>query len=99
MRCLDHNRARLNSITTTYGSASSNPRFFQLADSMAGCYNPTDTIIVQGDPKRLVYLNSFGIFAGDSFQASKNLNLNYGVRYEYEGPLHDGQKDMSVFLP
>ncbi len=89
----------VSSITTTYGSASSDPRFFQLADFMAGCYNPTDTTIVQGDPKRLVYLNSFGIFAGDSFQASKNLNLNYGVRYEYEGPLHDGQKDMSVFLP
>ena len=27
------------------------------------------------------------------------LNLNYGIRYDYEGPLHNSNKDMSVFRP
>jgi len=86
----------LSTITTNY---TADPRFFQLADFLAGCYDPSDTTIVQGDPKRLIYLNSYGIFAGDNFQVTRTLNVNYGVRYEYEGPIHDAKKDMSVFLP
>src|ERR1700722_20935936 len=29
----------------------------------------------------------------------RKMNLNFGLRYEYEGPLHDNKKDLSVFLP
>ncbi|MGD0893081.1 MAG: TonB-dependent receptor, partial [Terracidiphilus sp.] len=89
----------VGSVTSTYGSPNSDPRFFYLADFLAGCYDPSDTTIVQGDPKRLVYLNSYAIFAADTFQVSRTLNVNYGMRYEYEGPLHDAKKDLSSFLP
>jgi hypothetical protein len=27
------------------------------------------------------------------------LNVNYGLRYEYNGPMHDGYKDLTTFLP
>jgi hypothetical protein len=78
---------------------TTDPRYFQLADFLAGCFDPSDTTIVQGDPKRLVYLNSYGIFAQDTFQLTPRLNVNYGMRYEYEGPMHDPNKDLSSFVP
>jgi Carboxypeptidase regulatory-like domain/TonB dependent receptor len=86
-------------LTNIANNYTADPRYFQLADFLAGCYDASDTTIVQGDPKRLIYLNSYGIFGGDTFQFSHNLTFNYGVRYEYEGPIHDPNKDMSVFLP
>jgi len=30
---------------------------------------------------------------------TKKLSLNYGLRYEYFGPLHNGDKDTAVFTP
>ena len=80
-------------------SDTSDPRFMQLADFLAGCYNAGGTSIVQGNPKRQVFLNSYGIFAQDTFQVTPHISLNYGLRYEYEGPIHDGNKDLTTFLP
>jgi hypothetical protein len=84
---------------TLPSSVTSDPRFLQLADFLAGCFDPGDTSIVQGDPKRQVFLNSYGIFAQDTFQITQSFNLNYGIRYEYSGPIHDGTKDLTTFLP
>jgi hypothetical protein len=80
-------------------SLTSDPHYFELADFLAGCFDPGDTTIVQGDPKRLVYLNSYGIFAQDNVKLTPTINVNYGVRYEYEGPLHDAAQDLSSFVP
>jgi hypothetical protein len=70
-----------------------------LADFLAGCDDPTSTTITQGDPRRLVYVNTFSLYAQDSFQATKNLSLNYGLRYDYEGPVHTGIPNLSIFDP
>lgn len=78
---------------------ASDPRFFQLADFLAGCFDATDTSIVQGDPKRQVFLNSWGLFGQDTFQVTPTFNVNYGLRYEYNGPIHDGFGDLTTFLP
>jgi len=86
-------------LTYIYNTFTADPRYFQLADFLAGCFDPNGTTIVQGDPTRLIYLNSFGIFAGDTVRLTPTLVFNYGMRYEYEGPIHNAQKDMSVFLP
>ena len=43
-------------------------------------------------------MNSFSLFAQDAWQVSKKLNFNYGLRYEYSGPPHDG-KDLTTFDP
>jgi hypothetical protein len=68
-----------------------------LADFMAGyVYQST---IMSGNPERNVRMNSFDVFAQHSWQATRKLNVNLGLRYEYEGPIHDGQKDLSVFNP
>jgi len=68
-----------------------------LADFMAGFVH--QSTIMRGNQERKVLMNSFDLFAQDAWQISRNLNLNFGLRYEYEGPIHDGQKDLSTFDP
>jgi hypothetical protein len=59
----------------------------------------SDATIAIGDPERQVFVNTWFLNAGDSWQATPKLSINYGVRYDYEGPLHNGLSDMSVFRP
>ncbi len=68
-----------------------------LADFLAGDVH-TGAITV-GDPVRLVFVRTLAFFAQDSFQITPKFNVNYGVRWDYEGPLHDDKKDLSVFRP
>jgi hypothetical protein len=68
-----------------------------LADYLAGCTYQDG--IVRGDTKRQVFVNTYSLFAQDDWQLTPTLNLNYGVRYDYLGPLHDAYKDLSVFRP
>ena len=78
-------------------SPNSDPYVLALADFMAGC--AVNATIAQGDQTRQESVSAFSMFAEDSWQVSKKLNLNYGLRYEYSGPPHDGNKDLSVFDP
>lgn len=68
-----------------------------LADFLAG-YTSSASIQI-GDPERQVFVNTFFLNAGDTWQVNQKLNVNYGMRYDYTGPLHNGNKDMSVFRP
>ncbi len=68
-----------------------------LADFLAG--ETVSGTIAIGDPERQVFVNTWFVNAGDSWQITPKMNLNYGIRYDYEGPLHDPYKDMSVFRP
>lgn len=72
---------------------------YYLADFLAGCFNPSASSIVLGDPKRQVFVNTFSLYGSDAWQLTKRLSLNYGLRYDYEGPVHSGQHDLSVFDP
>jgi outer membrane receptor protein involved in Fe transport len=68
-----------------------------LADFLEG--ETVSGTIAIGDPERQVFVNTWFLNAGDSWQITPKLNLNYGVRYDYEGPLHEPYKDISVFRP
>jgi hypothetical protein len=68
-----------------------------LADFLAG-YVSTSSIAV-GDAQRKVVVNGFDFFGQDDWQLTRKLNINLGLRYEYIGPLHDGDKDLAVFIP
>ena len=68
-----------------------------LADFLAGCINTAT--IVEGDPKRQVFQNTFTINGSDSWQVSKSLSLNYGLRYDYPGVLHSAHHDLTSFDP
>ncbi len=77
--------------------AGGSGRVDALADFLAGKTSAASITI--GDPERKVQVNTWFLNAGDSWQVSPTLNINYGVRYDYEGPLHDSLDDMSVFRP
>jgi outer membrane receptor protein involved in Fe transport len=72
-------------------------RIDALADFLAG--NVKTSSIALGDPDRQVFVNTLAFFAQDSWQLSPKLNFNYGVRWDYEGPLHNPWKNLSVFRP
>jgi len=68
-----------------------------LADFMAGDVNLSSITI--GQQERLVYVNAFSLFFQDAWQLTRKLSVNYGVRYDYFGPLYNHQKDLSIFVP
>src|SRR5207253_883362 len=82
-----------------------------LADFLAGevssCTVPVGTppksecgsTIAVGNPERFVRVNAFNSYFQDSWQLTHTLNLNFGMRYEYFGPLHSDKKDLAVFVP
>lgn len=44
-------------------------------------------------------MNTFSLYGHDSLQLTKRLSANHGVRYDYEGPVHSGYPNLSVFDP
>jgi len=68
-----------------------------LADFLAGDVSTSN--IAVGNAERFVRVNGFDFFGQDSFQVTRKLNLNYGLRYEYIGPLHSVNNDLAVFIP
>jgi hypothetical protein len=84
------------------GNYANNPNAYgstvkALADFMAG--KVVSSSFAAGDAERLVYVNSYDLFAQDAWQVSRKLNVNYGLRYDYIGPLHNGDKNLPTFLP
>jgi hypothetical protein len=68
-----------------------------LADYLAGSVSASSVAV--GNPERWVTVNAYNLFFQDGWQATKKLNLTFGMRYEYFGPMHSGKKDISVFIP
>ena len=68
-----------------------------LADFMAG--DVFRSSIAVGDPTRLVFVKTFALFAQDAWQFNQKLSLNYGLRWDYEGPMGNDKKNLSVFVP
>jgi Carboxypeptidase regulatory-like domain/TonB dependent receptor len=75
----------------------SNPNLCALADFLAG--DVSFSTIAVGNPERFVHVNAFNAYFQDSWQITKRLNLNYGLRYEYFGPMQSDLKDIANFLP
>ena len=68
-----------------------------LADFLAGYVNTSN--IQTGNAERQVFINTFDLFAQDAWKLSNRLTVNYGLRYDYTGPLHNSDKNLSVFRP
>ena len=76
---------------------SGDARIDALSDFLAG--NVASSSIALGNPERQVFVNTYSFFGQDSWQLSPKLNVNYGMRWDYEGPLHNSYKNLSVFRP
>jgi len=79
------------------GVGSVDPNIFALADFLAG--DVSSSSIAVGNAERKVVVNAFDFFIQDALQLTRKLNVNWGLRYEYIGPLHNGSKDLAVFVP
>jgi hypothetical protein len=79
------------------GDSGVDSNVLALADFLAG--DVARSSIAVGDPTRLVFVKTFALFAQDSWQLNSRLSLNYGLRWDYEGPLGNEKKDLSVFVP
>lgn len=78
-------------------TCTSSPNTCALADYLAGFVQKSS--IAVGHAERAVVSNGYDIFAQDNWQITRNLNLTLGLRYEYFGPLHNGDKNLAVWLP
>ena len=79
------------------GTCVSNPGLCSLADFLAGDVS-LSTINV-GNPERFVHANAFNAYFQDSWQITKKLNLEYGLRYEYFGPMASDGNNIANFIP
>ncbi|WP_263378190.1 TonB-dependent receptor [Granulicella paludicola] len=70
------------STDSTYGGSDVR----SLADYLAG-YVASSTF-TQGYLRRSIYENTYALFGSDVFNLTNKFTLNYGVRYEYNGPFN-----------
>ena len=90
----DGTRGPWSTDTTLSGNLRS------LADFLAGTpSNSNGATIARGQLQRLYLQNSFDFWAGDTWQVTPRLSLNYGVRYTYHGPLYDDKNSITNFVP
>jgi hypothetical protein len=75
----------------------SDPNALSLADFLAGFVGSSSINV--GNAERKVVVNGMNFFGQDSWQVTSRLNLNLGLRWDYFGPLHNGSKDLGVFIP
>jgi hypothetical protein len=68
-----------------------------LADFLSGFVQSSSISV--GNSERFVTVNAFNFFGQDAWQITRKLSLNFGLRYEYFGPLHSDKKDLAVFVP
>jgi len=68
-----------------------------LADFLAG-YSYQSTITL-GTQERFIYTHTGTGFAQDSWQVSQKLNVNLGLRYDYQQPFYTNNPNLSVFAP
>ncbi|MGA7522706.1 MAG: TonB-dependent receptor [Acidobacteriaceae bacterium] len=68
-----------------------------LADFMAG-YSFQSTMTL-GTQERFIYTHTGTAFTEDSWQLTPKLNLNLGLRYDYQQPFYTNDPNLSIFDP
>lgn len=83
-----------------WASSSANGNLKAMADFLAG-YTSSNSgaIIVRGQLQRDYTQNSFDYWVHDNWQVSPKLNVNFGVRFTYHGPLGDKKNTLATFVP
>jgi hypothetical protein len=82
---------------TTPNCVVSDANVCALADFLAGFVD--NSAINAGNAERKIVVNALDFFGSDAWQVTRRLNLNLGLRWDYFGPLHNGSKDIAIFVP
>jgi hypothetical protein len=77
--------------------AITDTNILNLADFLAG-YATTSGITL-GTQERFIYTHTGTLFAEDSWQATRKLNVNAGLRYDYQQPFFTNDPNLSIFDP
>jgi hypothetical protein len=85
------------SCGTLSAALCSDPNVASLADFLGGFVSASS--IAVGNAERKVVVNGVDFFAQDSWQVTRRLNFNWGLRWDYFGPLHNDSKNLAVFVP
>ncbi len=83
---------------TSTGACNTN--ILALADFLNG--QPTNSSgakLLQGNAQRVWTLNSEDGWVQDNFQATKKLDINYGIRYTVPGSIQAAKNDVYSFVP
>lgn len=80
-----------------WAGSCADPNVCALADFLAG--NISQSSINVGNAERKIVVNALDFYGSDSWQVTRRLNINLGLRWDYFGPLHNGSKDIAVFEP
>jgi hypothetical protein len=73
------------------------PNVVTLSDFLAG-YAYTSNITL-GTQERFIYTHTGSTFAEDSYQVTPKLNINLGLRYDYQQPYFTNNPNLSIFDP
>jgi hypothetical protein len=73
------------------------PNVLNLADFLAG-YAYTSGITL-GTQERFIYTHTGSAFAEDSWQMTSKLNVNLGLRYDFQQPYYTNDPNLSIFDP
>jgi len=68
-----------------------------VADFLNGTPQNGGAKLQTGDIRRIYLVNTFEFWAGDNFQVTPRLNVNYGVRWSIPGVPHDSANDLYSF--
>ena len=84
-------------ITST---GACNTNILALADYLNGMpTNSSGAKLLQGNAQRVWTLNSEDLWVQDNFQATRKLDINYGVRYTIPGAIQAEKNDVYTFIP
>jgi hypothetical protein len=71
-----------------------------MADFLAGYpSNASGATITRGLPEPIWLINAGYGWIHDNFQVSPQLNINFGLRYDYLGVWHDSKDNLANFVP
>jgi hypothetical protein len=73
------------------------PNVLSLADYLAG-YSASYSDVL-GNQERFIYAHTGTAFAEDSWQVTPKLNVNLGLRYDYQQPFYTNSPNLSTFEP
>jgi hypothetical protein len=82
---------------TSCTPAITDSNILNLADFLAGYASQAS--ITLGTQERFIYTHTGTGFAEDSWQIRPNLNLNLGLRYDYQQPFYTNSPNTSFFDP